>query len=109
MGENYLLDKLDLEGFKINYTYNDFRITIDKPIFEQLMDLDEDILQLQIDDKYTIDLGYYPEHTLNGRFKIFIVSEHNWTNPVWEKSFVEPNLIIEYFQEAVDIVKNMLV
>jgi hypothetical protein len=40
----------------------------------------EDIFQIEIFN-YIVDVGFYPEMSQNGRFKIYIIKDNNWDSP----------------------------
>jgi hypothetical protein len=104
-----VLETLNLKGLNISYCYNEYHIRLDKPISEQIWELNEDILQLQIDDKYIIDLGYYPSHSLKGRFKIVVIKDYDWSSPIWIKTCRNPDFLVKHVQEAVDVVKDLII
>lgn len=101
-----LIDKLNVEGVRITFNNLD-TICLDKPLSEQLYVLKEDLLQLEIGEDYLIDVGYYPEFSLDGEFKVLIIKGNDWSEPFRVKSCKTPELLIEYVQEAInEIVKK---
>ena len=74
---------IDLIDFKDgNLDYNDIQLTLDKPLNEQLENLKEDMLQVAYkNDKYVLDVGWYPEFDQNGRFITFVIKNYDWNNP----------------------------
>jgi hypothetical protein len=108
-GGMLLLETLNLKGLNISYCYNEYHIRLDKPLSEQIWELNEDILQLQIEDKYIIDLGYYPSHSLKGRFKIVVIKDYDWSSPIWIKTCKNPDFLVKHVQEAVDVVKDLII
>jgi hypothetical protein len=102
-----MVENLNLNGLNVTYCYDEFHIQLDKPLSEQIWELNEDIIQLQIDNKYTIDLGYYPSHSLNGKFKVCIIKDLEWSNPIWIKTCKSQNILFNLLQEAIDVVKKL--
>ena len=61
---------------------NDF-IDINKRIDEQIWSLKEDLLQLGFyNKKIIIDVGWTNEFELNGCFKILVIKDLDWDNPL---------------------------
>jgi len=74
-------------------------------------ELDEDIFQVNYDIgdiHYTIDVGWYPSHRLNGSFMIVIVKNCDWDNYLYEKRTRDYNQLHKYMEECVTIVKQLL-
>ena len=67
-------------------TYDEFNIDINKPLESQIWELNEDLLQIDYSDKegncYVLDVGWYPEFNENGMFRIVLVRNFDWVNPV---------------------------
>jgi hypothetical protein len=87
-----LLNEIDLSDCKLRPEF--IEIDINKPLSEQLEFLIEDILQIVIfsgNDKYTVDVGWYPEElNLDGHFRTLIIKNDAWGEPV--KEFVSTSL-----------------
>lgn len=46
----------------------------------------EDLLQVEsIDKRCLLDVGWYPELELNGSFKVVVIENYDWQNPLYEK------------------------
>jgi len=102
-----MVENLNLNGLNVTYCYDEFHIQPDKPLSEQIWELNEDIIQLQIDNGYTIDLGYYPSNSLKGKFKVYIIKDSDWSNPIWIKTCKSQNILLNLLQEAIDEVKKL--
>ncbi|WP_160675256.1 hypothetical protein [Clostridium sp. C8-1-8] len=67
-------------------TYNDFNIDITNPLENQIWELKQDLLQVNYSDKhdntYILDIGWYPEFNLKGAFKIVLIRNFDWDNPM---------------------------
>ena len=78
--------------------YDEFHIDFSKPFSEQLDSLTEDLLQIEYENGYLIDLGWYPEFDENGKFTLQLIKNGDWRNPAYKKSFrdckqLEKNLL----------------
>lgn len=62
--------------------YNDFDIDENIPFEEQKYSYKEDILQISFGDRFTLDVGWYPEFNPTGHFVIKIIQDKDWLNPV---------------------------
>lgn len=78
-----IFKNLDFSPGKI--TYDDFDIDPNKTFEQQIFSLKEDMLQVNYDHEYLIDVGWGPEFSLKGKFKVRIIKSFDWTNPVYFK------------------------
>ncbi|KOC88153.1 hypothetical protein [Winslowiella iniecta] len=91
MNVNYL-DKGGMVSF------NDFPINEAMPLEEQLDDLKEDMLQIGFSNGYLLDVGWRPSFNKNGEFKIVLIKDFDWNEPVYSgsaKSIIELEKEIE--------------
>lgn len=59
-------------------------------LYDQLDALTEDQLQVEsIDGNYLLDVGWYPEFSLKGSFKIMIIKKYDWDNPLFLKECLD--------------------
>ena len=65
---------------KVNY--NTFRIDFNKPFEEQEDELNEDLVQVEYNDNYILDIGWYPEGDINGKIIIQLIHNSEWDNPL---------------------------
>ena len=79
------MKKIDFKLGKI--IYDEFHIDFSKPFSEQLDSLTEDLLQVEYENGYLIDLGWYPEFDDKGKFTLQLIKNGDWRNPVYKKSF----------------------
>lgn len=67
--------------------YDNFSIDFGKKFLEQKNNLLEDLLQIEYNDGYLIDLGWYPEFNKNGKLVLKIIYNYDWANPMYINSF----------------------
>lgn len=67
-----------------NFTeiFDDFMIDPNRSLAEQLENLKEDMFQAKIGNQI-IDIGWYPEFDIKGRFVILIIENQDWENPIF--------------------------
>ncbi len=75
-------------------TFNDLKlIKSNTPLNEQKWELKLDLLQMVCkNNTIIIDVGWYPDHDINGTFRIKIIENSNWSNPLLvkeTKDFIE--------------------
>jgi len=70
---------LDYSPGKINY--NDLNLDKGKSLKNQIDALKEDLLQVDYNNKYIIDVGWYPEFDENGKFKVYLIEDFDWSSP----------------------------
>jgi hypothetical protein len=81
-----LLEEIDLSDCKVIPEF--IEIDTNKSLSSQLELLIEDILQIILfsgKDKFTIDVGWYPEDwNLDGHFRTMLVKNDEWGEPIKE-------------------------
>ena len=63
-------------------TYNSFDISFDKPFEQQTFSLNEDLVQVEYENGYLIDIGWYPECDPKGELILQLIHDNDWSNPV---------------------------
>lgn len=67
-------------------TFNDFSIRNDIPLENQLDELKEDMLQVKFPNGYFLDIGWRPSFEIDGQFKLVLIKDFNWENPIYSDS-----------------------
>jgi hypothetical protein len=71
-------------------------IDLSKPIEDQIWSLKEDMLQIEFyDTLYLIDVGWPNEFETDGCFRIMLIKNLNWEEPLEFKEVSHVNLISE--------------
>ena len=91
----YELQPLRIQaGWKIeynNFTEYDVGIHGSNDLFE----LNEDLLRLHNEKaNLIIDLGWYPNHDINGKYLLLLVKDYNWDCPLEQMTTISKNEII---------------
>lgn len=77
---NCFMENLNLYDGIIDF--NDFDIDENVPFEEQEYSYKEDILQISYGDRFTLDVGWYPELNPRGNFIVYAVEDENWDPPL---------------------------
>lgn len=86
---------------------NDFDFVDNKSYAEQLWSFKEDILQVVYQD-FVLDLGWYPEFDLEkGSFRLVIVKDENWMDPIYCKRTQSISEVRELIMEAVELAERI--
>ncbi|SFR69488.1 hypothetical protein [Anaeromicropila populeti] len=93
-------------GKGVNRKYIDFNINEVIPLKEQTDLLKEDLIQVIYESNYLIDIGWYPEFDEEGFFRVSIIKDYQWENPVLQKNCRDLNLLKEYVDECIDIIQT---
>lgn len=99
MFENILLKNGNVELDDCDFNCND-------SVENLYNSLKEDLLQIKFDNSYLIDVGWYPEFSHDGSFKIMLIKNYEWDNPIYNletKSLIELENIVNYLISIVDI------
>lgn len=75
-------------NFKSGIIVFDKFIDLDVSICEQESMLTEDMFQIIYNNSMIIDIGWTPEIDCNGHFRILLIKNYDWTNPV-KSSFAQ--------------------
>lgn len=92
-------------GKGVRKKYIDFYINKNIPLEEQLDILKEDLLQVSYYNDYLIDLGWYPEFDQKGNFRVSVIKDYQWDNPILQKSCRDLNLLDEYVHECIKLIE----
>jgi hypothetical protein len=98
----------DLDFSPGKVVYNDFDISKEKPLSEQIYSLKEDLFQVNYDEKYIIDIGWHPEFTTKGNFKICVIKDFDWANPVFIKKTKDLEKLKSYMVESISVVNEYI-
>ena len=73
--------------------------TIDQLQFE------EDLLQVSFfDEKYILDVGWYPNPRKNGVFKVYVIKNYDWENPLFIRSHKDINHLIPIIKQGINCI-----
>lgn len=79
---------IDVDFLNKNGTvvFDDFNISENTSLSEQLDELKEDMLQIYFPNGYVLDVGWRPSFEINGQFKLLLIKDYNWECPVYADS-----------------------
>ena len=95
-------------GKGVSKKYIDFDVNKDIPLEEQIDLLKEDLLQVNYDNNYLIDVGWYPEFDEEGIFRVSVIKDYQWDNPILQKSCRDLSLLDEYMHECINIIESKI-
>jgi hypothetical protein len=100
-------EQFDFKDGKI--TYDEFHIDFSRPLSEQLYFLKEDLLQVEYminEDNYILDVGWYSEMDPNGTFKIRVIKNFNWLNPLYLKKCKKEKDFFDSLKNAIEVIQK---
>lgn len=100
-----MLKNINLNDGKI--TYNDFHIDPHKSFKEQEWDYKENMLRIKYNDRYLIDVGWYPEFNPKGFFTTVVVDNCDWDNPLFKKRTRSVKRLLKHLHEAIQLASNI--
>lgn len=82
-----MLLKSYIDQHKGTITYNalthlDFTLTTAEVIDE----LKEDLLQVEFNNNRLLDIGWYPEFSIDGHFTVQLIADYNWESPIFKEN-----------------------
>jgi hypothetical protein len=63
--------------------------------------LKEDLFQISYENDYIIDVGWYPEFSVKGNFRIVVVKDYNWDTFIIEKKCKDLNTLDQLMKKCV--------
>ena len=88
--------------------YIDFNISIDSSLYEIIDLLKEDLIQVSYINNYILDLGWYPEFDTNGLFRLVIIDNHDWGNPIIKKECRDLSVLKLYIVECINYIQSKM-
>jgi len=101
---NKILHDIDFKDG--NIIFDDFAINFFFPLLGQELTLKEDLLQVDYGN-YLLDIGWYPEFEINGKFIIQIISNFNWEKPIVKTKTKNLKSLKKAIKKAVDIIESL--
>lgn len=90
--------------------FDDLDLRLDIPLNEQIWSLKQDLLQVSyLAGKYVIDVGWYPDFALDGRFKAVVIVDANWQEPLHEVQCKSPEELEGALAACVTVVQKAIV
>lgn len=94
-------------GENVKEKYIDFNFNKNAPLEEQIDLLKEDLCQVKYFNDFLIDIGWYPEFDKNGKFKILVIKNYNWDNPILEKTCRDFSKLEDFVQIAIRCIMKL--
>ncbi|MCL2336018.1 MAG: hypothetical protein FWC60_01215 [Firmicutes bacterium] len=102
MFENFDFGKGVISKF-INFNVNE---SLD--YYEQQFSYKQDMLQITYDNNYVIDVGWYQDFDPNGFFKIVIIKDNDWWNPVLIEKCTNTKDLSVYMEKFTSYIQDLL-
>jgi len=102
-----MINSIDF-GERVISKYIEFHINPEIPLNEQLSLLDEDLVQICYDEKYILDVGWYPAFHIEGTFRVVVIKNCDWENPILSRESRVINTLKSHIEECVYIIQNEL-
>ena len=83
-------------------------LTSEDPVEQQIDILREDLMQVEYPDNYVIDVGWDPSFDLNGTFRILVIKDGDWENPVYAHHTTNLNDLRKLLENAVSLIESKL-
>ena len=90
---------------KVNY--NTFNIDFDKPYIVQLDELNEDLIQVEYNENYLLDIGWHPEGDENGKIIIQLIHNDEWDNPIVKEENAEIESLLKSINRIMAVIESI--
>jgi hypothetical protein len=91
-----------------NVVFDDFKLESKIPLIEQMEFLKEDLFQVNYLERYIIDIGWYPSFEESGNFRIAVIENYEWDNPLIVKKCNSLQELKQFIQECVHLINELL-
>lgn len=98
------MDGIDFKSGEI--IYDEFHVDFSKTLLEQLDSLTEDLLQVKYADNYLLDLGWYPEYEVDGKFVVQLIKDKNWNTPRYKACCKSQKELIQILETAISFISK---
>jgi len=95
-------------GKKVTDKFIDFDIDENLSFDEQCFSFKEDMLQISYEKDYVLDIGWYPDHNPTGSFKIVVIKDYDWVNPVFIERCREVKVLVKYMEKFITYIQKEL-
>ena len=92
-------------GTEVISKYIDFDINPYLPFIEQEFSFKEDMIQITYSGGYILDVGWYPEHSIDGRFVIRIIECYDWLNPKLRFECTDLSTLESYMATSIEFIR----
>ncbi len=90
---------------KVNY--NTFNIDFDKPFIAQLDELNEDLIQVEYNENYNLDIGWFPEGDVNGKIIIQLIHNNEWDKPIVKEENLEEEAFFKSINRMLTVINSI--
>jgi len=66
-------------------------------------DLKEDLVYVRFGDAIILDLGWYPEFSIQGKFVLMVVKDEDWENPILKLGFRNTGEFMRNLSQAIAV------
>ncbi len=101
-----LFEKITFEPGKV--IYDDLQIDENNSLENQTDNLKEDLFQVNYDDEFIVDVGWYPSFSKDGQFRVVVIEDFNWDSPILQRTCRTISELREYVEELVSVIKLKL-
>lgn len=88
--------------------YDDMKIDPNKSLESQIDNLKEDLFQVNFNDKYIVDVGWFPSFSKDGHFRVVAIEGYNWESPIFQKTCRTLVELDKYVEEVIHFIKMRL-
>ena len=82
-------------------------VDLQRPLREQVSELKEDLAQVEFPGRILIDVGWYPEFSIKGAFRISVVRNSNWDEPLLQEACPSGTVLVASLKKAIALAESV--
>lgn len=106
---NYRREGIKMLDYRIlgsgRVTYDSLQIDPSKPLADQTENLTEDLLQVEYENGILLDVGWYPELSPDGCFRVRVIQDLDWQEPWFNRSCGEYHELVTLISTGAQVAK----
>lgn len=88
--------------------YNTYNIDFNKSLARQKEELNEDLIQVEFQGGYILDIGWFPEYNEKGGIIIQLIQNYKWETPIYKQEVKDLVSLYQCIENVLKIIKDQI-